>query len=154
MFPWVLWATLANESNPRRELWGLQTSQVSLREMLKSHGSVPGSGSERSPGGGHGNPLQYSCLENPMDRGAWWAMVHIVTKSEIWVKQLSMYSQTKRSTGSNLGLWLASKVGKGQSCGTEALTYGIWCYLQLVLQRITWWGNMVSEVLWVIIVWQ
>ena len=37
-------------------------------------------GSERSLGGGHGNPLQYSCLENPMDRGAWWAMVHRVTK--------------------------------------------------------------------------
>ena len=34
------------------------------------------SGSIRSPGGGHGNPLQYSCLENAMDRGAWWAMVH------------------------------------------------------------------------------
>ena len=37
-------------------------------------GSVPGLG--RSPGGGNGNPLQYSCLENPMDRGAWWATVH------------------------------------------------------------------------------
>ena len=37
-------------------------------------GSVPGWG--RFPGGGHGNPLQYSCLENPMDRGAWWAIVH------------------------------------------------------------------------------
>ena len=36
---------------------------------------------ERSPGGGHGNPLQYSCLENPMDRGAWWAAVHKVAKS-------------------------------------------------------------------------
>jgi len=36
-------------------------------------GSIPGSG--RSPGGGHGNPLQYSRLGNPMDRGAWWAMV-------------------------------------------------------------------------------
>ena len=35
----------------------------------------------RSPGGGHGNPLQYSCLENPMDRGAWWAAVHRVAKS-------------------------------------------------------------------------
>ena len=34
----------------------------------------------RSPGGGHGNPLQYSCLENPMDRGAWWATVHRVAK--------------------------------------------------------------------------
>ena len=35
----------------------------------------------RSPGGGHGNPLQYSCLENPMDRGTWWAAVHGVAKS-------------------------------------------------------------------------
>ena len=41
-------------------------------------GSVPGSG--RSPGGGHGNPLQYSCLENPMDRGAWQATVDGVAK--------------------------------------------------------------------------
>ena len=40
---------------------------------------IPGLG--RSPGGGHGNPLHYSCLENPMDRGAWWATVHGVTKS-------------------------------------------------------------------------
>ena len=38
------------------------------------------SGSGRSPGRGHGNPLQYSCLENPMDRGARWAIVHGVTK--------------------------------------------------------------------------
>jgi len=40
------------------------------------------SGSERSPGGGHGNPLQYSCLENPMDRGAWQATVHRIAKSQ------------------------------------------------------------------------
>ena len=38
-------------------------------------------GSERSPGGGHGNPLQDSCLENPVDGGAWWATVHGVSKS-------------------------------------------------------------------------
>ena len=42
-------------------------------------GLIPGLG--RSPGGGHGNPLQYSCLENPMDRGAWQATVHGVAKS-------------------------------------------------------------------------
>ena len=42
-------------------------------------GSIPGLG--RSPGGGHGNPLQYSCMENPMDREAWWATVHGVAKS-------------------------------------------------------------------------
>ena len=42
-------------------------------------GLIPGSG--RSPGEGNGNPLQYSCLENPMDQGAWWATVHGVAKS-------------------------------------------------------------------------
>ena len=41
---------------------------------MRDEGSIPGSG--RSPGGWHGNPLQYSCVENPMDRGAWWATVH------------------------------------------------------------------------------
>ena len=41
--------------------------------------SIPGSG--RSPGEGNGNPLQYSCLENPMDGGAWWTTVHGVAKS-------------------------------------------------------------------------
>ena len=43
-------------------------------------GSIPGSG--RSPGEGSGTPLQYSCLENPMERGAWWATVHGVAKSQ------------------------------------------------------------------------
>ena len=49
------------------------------------------SGSGRCPGGGHGNPLQYSCLENPMDRGAWWAMVHRVTQSQTPLKRLSTH---------------------------------------------------------------
>ena len=43
---------------------------------------------------GHGNPLQYSCLENPMDRGPWWATVHGVTKSGTQLKQLSTQTQT------------------------------------------------------------
>ena len=51
-------------------------------------GSVPGLG--RSPGRGNGIPLQYSCLENPMDRGGWWATVHGVAKSWTRLKQLSM----------------------------------------------------------------
>ena len=42
--------------------------------------SIPGL--ERSPGGVHGNSLQYSCLENPIDRGAWWATVHRITQSQ------------------------------------------------------------------------
>ena len=47
-------------------------------------GSVPGLG--RSPGEGNGNPLQYSCLENPIHRGAWWATVHGVAKSQIQLR--------------------------------------------------------------------
>ena len=46
-------------------------------------GSIPGLGSP--PGGGHGKPLQCSCLVNPMDRGAWWARVHVVAKSWTWL---------------------------------------------------------------------
>ena len=46
-------------------------------------GSIPGSG--RSPGEGNGNPLQYSWLENPKDRGTWWATVHRAAKSQIWL---------------------------------------------------------------------
>jgi len=46
----------------------------SLPTMQEDLSSIPGLG--RSPGGGHGNPLQYSCLENPMDREAWWAVLH------------------------------------------------------------------------------
>ena len=46
-------------------------------------GSISGSG--RSPGEGNGSPLQFSCLENPMDGGAWWATVHGVTKSRTWL---------------------------------------------------------------------
>ena len=47
---------------------------------VRDAGSIPGSG--RSPAEGHGNPLQYSCLENPRDRGAWWATVHGVKQSD------------------------------------------------------------------------
>ena len=51
---------------------------------VRDMGLIPGSG--RSPGGGHSSPLQYSCWENPMDRGAWEATVHRVTKSQIRLK--------------------------------------------------------------------
>ena len=55
----------------------LPASAGDIRDM----GLIPGSG--RSCGGGHGNSLQYSCLENPMDRGRWWATVHRVTELDI-----------------------------------------------------------------------
>ena len=54
-------------------------------EDSRDMGSIPGWG--RSPGGGHGNPLQYSCLENSLDRGAWWATVHGFTKSWTWLSE-------------------------------------------------------------------
>ena len=57
---------------------------------IRDAGPIPGSG--RSSGGGHGNPLQYSCLEHPMDREAWWAIVHRVTKSLAQLKWLSTYT--------------------------------------------------------------
>ena len=57
---------------------------------IRDPGSIPGWG--RSPGGGNGHPLQYSCLENPTDRGAWWATVHGVTKSQTQLKQSSRHA--------------------------------------------------------------
>ena len=48
---------------------------------IRDAGSTPGLG--RSSGGGHSYPLQYVCLENPMDRGAWWAQVHRVAESDM-----------------------------------------------------------------------
>ena len=59
---------------------------------VKDAGSIPGLG--RSPGGENGHPLQYSCLENPMDGGAWWATVHGVTESRTQHKQLRMHAHT------------------------------------------------------------
>ena len=57
----------------------------------RDSGSIPGS--RRSLGGGHGNPFQDSCLENPMDRGAWQATDHRIAKSPTRLKQLSMHTR-------------------------------------------------------------
>ena len=59
---------------------------------IKDLSSIPGSG--RSPGGGHGNPLWYSCLENPRDGGAWWAAIYGVTQSRTRLKRLSSSSSS------------------------------------------------------------
>ena len=61
-------------------------------EGIRDMGSIHGLG--RSSGGGNGNPLQYSCLENPMDRGARWATVHGVTKSWIRLKLFSIHAHS------------------------------------------------------------
>ena len=64
---------------------------------LRDADSVPGSG--RSPGGEHGTLLQYSCLENPVDRGAWRAIVHRVTKSETLLKHLLTHAHNVNHKG-------------------------------------------------------
>ena len=62
---------------------------------IRDVGSIPGS--RRSPGGGDGSPLQYPCLENPMDRGARQATVHGITKSQTRLKRLSAHAHTRLS---------------------------------------------------------
>ena len=62
---------------------------------LRDAGLIPGLG--RSPGGGHGNPLQYSCLENPMGRRAWWTTILRVARSRTLLKQLSTYARRQPS---------------------------------------------------------
>ena len=59
---------------------------------IRDVGSIPGLG--RFPGGGNGNPFQYSCLKIPMNRGAWWATVHLVAKSQTWLKWLSTHADS------------------------------------------------------------
>ena len=82
--------------------WASQVAQLVKNPSAsagdtRDAGSIPGS--ERSPGGGNGNPLQYSCLGNPLDRGAWWAAVCGVAES-----------QTRLSTHWLAGwLWLTDK---------------------------------------------
>ena len=86
-------------------------------------GSIPGSG--RSPGGRHGNPLQYSCLENPMDRGAWWATVH-------WVKRVRHDWVTK--TTNNNKCW-CGETGTLIYCGWECNTAVALAKNQVFLKR-------------------
>ena len=70
---------------------------------LRDAGLTPGLG--RSPGGGHGNPLQYSCLENPMDRGAWRATVHGASRIWTWLKRLSTHTQARELCLTSCTTW-------------------------------------------------
>ena len=77
---WALYHTVFEEQKePSIDSPGGSDSKKSACNA-RDLGSIPGS--ERAPGEGNGNPLQHSCLENPMDRGAWWATVHGITKSQ------------------------------------------------------------------------
>ena len=82
-----------------RKMWVSQVALVVKNPLANAGGirvsvSIPELG--RSPGGGHGKPLQYSCLDNPMDRGAWWAAVHWIAKTWTRLKQLSMHTCIER----------------------------------------------------------
>ena len=80
-------------------------------------GSIPGLG--RSPGEGNGNPLQYSCLESPRDRGAWWAAVYGVVQSQTRLKRLSSSSSSRPSKERILIQSLVEGEGEvAQSCPT------------------------------------
>ena len=80
-----------NHSYSKIEASQVVKSQLAIARDVRDAGLIPGSG--RSLGGGHSNPLQYPCLENSMDREAWWATVHRITKSQTQRKRLSMRVQ-------------------------------------------------------------
>ena len=80
--------------------WASQVALV-VKNPSANAGDISGAGSTlgsgRSPGGGHDNPLQYSCLGNPMDRGAWRATVHGISKSGTQLKRLSTHADTHKT---------------------------------------------------------
>ena len=91
-------------------------------------GSIPGSG--RSPRGGHGNPLQYSCLENPLDGGEWWATVHGVSKESDTTEatSLSLFTGTRQSGRQHTS---GGTQLNPQPCPPQALPVGILCCVPL-----------------------
>ena len=92
---------------------------------VRDTGSIPESG--RSPGGGHGNSLQYSFLENSVDRGAWKATVHWVTKSQMQLKRLSTHTPKYELLGAKvlcylqISIWTAPAGFRGKHVMSPAL---------------------------------
>ena len=89
-------------------MWASQVALV-VKNLPPNSGDIrdPGSflGLGRSPAGGHGKPLQYSCLDNSVDRGAWWATIHRVAKSQTPLKRLSMHARTLTGQGNFKAKW-------------------------------------------------
>ena len=79
---------------------------------VKVVSSIPRS--RRSPGGGHGNPLQYFCLRNPMDRGDWWATVNRVTKSWTGLKRLSILRKRGKENSAQVKSLFQNEKGNGE----------------------------------------
>ena len=101
----------------------------------ETHGFNPWVG-KISPGGGHDNPLQYSWLENHMNRGAWWTIVHGVTKSRTWLKWLSMHFSSVQSLSHVQLLW-------PMDCGTPG--FPVHHQLsELVKTHVHWVGDAIQ----------
>ena len=88
-----MWGSTKGNWVAMEKIWASQVALVVKNPAANAGGagdpgSIPGSG--RSPGGGHGNPLQYSCMENSMHRGAYWAVVYRFPKIRTQLKQLRM----------------------------------------------------------------
>ena len=91
-------------------------------------GSFHGSG--RSPGKGNGNPLHYSCLENPMDGRAWWSTVHGVAKSQTWLSDFAFILDEASCTGC---YWWLGDAGSCIQVVSFVWVLTIWCALGLIL---------------------
>ena len=106
-------------------------------------GLIPGLG--RSPGEGNGNPLQYSCLENPMDGGAWWATVHGVAKSQTRLSDFT-YSLCNNKQGDNAQPWRTPF-----SIGTRLLFHvrfsvASWPAYRFLRRQVRWFGIALSRI--------
>ena len=97
---------------------------------VRDVGSIPGSG--RSPGRGHGNPLQYFCLKNPMDRGAWWATVHGIAKS--WTR-LSTHTHTHTTQAVIAEVAGICWVSHGRGLSAHSILSSVLCINLLLLQQ-------------------
>ena len=84
---------------------------------LRDVSAIPGWGT--SPGGGHSNPLQYPCLENPVDRGAWWATVHVVTKGR--GRSVTTHTHTHTHTRD----WFMFQASSDETHGHKRDTYSL-----------------------------
>ena len=103
---------------------------------IRDVGSIPGSA--RSPGGGNGNPLQDSCLENPMDRGVWQATVHRVAKSQTRLKQLNTHKHTHTHT---------------QSTHKHTLTFcitGLIFIIKIIIPMLKAWKCLINYFIWLL----
>ena len=86
-----------NNSENRKNVLGFPGGSVGKESTCNAGDTGLIHGLGRSPGGGHGNLLQYFCVENPMDRETWWVTVHRVAKSQTGPKSLSTHTDTHTS---------------------------------------------------------